>query len=427
MRVELRVGLWAVIAGVVVQSAACAARRGSGVVPPDAPVARPAVGNRVVRGVVVHDGTRAPAGFAAVFAQRDDDAGLGRQVPSATADSAGRFAMEGLDPGEYDFVARLGGEVGITGRSVFVIEGSAWDSVEIAVSPASTLLGVVQTASGEPVSDASVSVVRTGDLQWASTVRTGSNGSFTMDGLFPGSYSASVNSRGIASVFDRVPVEGAARATFVVTSRSGPKPRTDRVDFRQRPVSDGIRLPWRAVVIGSGGGIAGAGVDDTGAPARDFEVTLADATAPFKHGEKRRVVHGTTGLFAFDALPAGDYRLTAETPEGLVASANIRVSPPARAAVTLRFGEGIRLRGRVVHLGSPMQARVRIRAWDARDWRDSTTGPDGSFEIPHLVPSRDALIAIEPSKGKAYFRSLDLKGSDGSVDDLGALSDEPKR
>lgn len=345
-----------------------------------------------IEGTVVHAIDRSPARSAAVFAY--GSAADGKPAPMAMTDSAGRFSFDSLrTPAEYDFVARLGGDVGITETSVLA-RGEHWSGVEIEIFPGSTLRGDVRTIEGRPMVEADVFLARNGEFRWAVDARTNADGSFVAEGLFPGSYSIGVRSGPSVSVFQKLDVVANASASLTGSTA------------RDRTTPPGM--------------IAGVVIDEAGNAVRDFEVWIAraDGKNTLLPG---RVVHSIDGAFAFRSRAAGNYEARVRTASGLVGSKEFRMKEGSRATgIRVRVGKGVRLRGRVQMLREQRASTsiIEVCGHEPHDCRRGTLGADGAFEFAGLLPLRKVAVAIVTSDGVAKVWDVQLKRRDV---DLGTL------
>jgi len=231
----------------------------------------------------------------------------GRGTFSATTDSAGNYAINGVEPGNYTLVSyRTGYSRAVSNPgTVLTVEGDlAVTGANLTLTPGSpgVITGVVTDSSNKPVFGASVVFTPSGGGQ-PQTATTDANGAYTLSNVPPGTYS------GTASL------SGATAASPLETVTSGV---TLTVNFKLAP---------------GAGSATGRVVDTNGAP-------IVGATVFFNGGGLTTPATATTlanGTYTFapSSLPAGSYQVTATAP-GFGASTPILVVITSAATTTVQ-------------------------------------------------------------------------------------------
>jgi protocatechuate 3,4-dioxygenase beta subunit len=221
---------------------------------------------------------------------------------SRYTDANGRYSLDGLIPGTYA-VAAGGTSSPHIDESTYgrVVRGGlqidkdrVLDPIDLKLTSACTLTGIVRDSNGQPVASARI-FVRDAQgelLARKSTCGSGDNGEFVYRGLAPGTYTVS------ARVGNRV-----ARESANVSVRDGEKAHMDLV------VDAGLSLRVSAVDKSEKPLKAGISVKDE----RGFElgsILSADAMEDFLTG----AISSTEQKFG--PLPAGKYVVTATAADG---------------------------------------------------------------------------------------------------------------
>ncbi|NMO15430.1 carboxypeptidase regulatory-like domain-containing protein [Pyxidicoccus fallax] len=265
-----------------------------------------------------------------------------------TTDARGRFALEGLEPGEYAVWAEA---VSGTGRMEEVAAGR--EGVEVRLEKALHYQGTVRDEDGAPVVGARVTALHLEHSRYFEGMTEG-NGRFRLAPLPPGQYVL------LFSRSELLPVHWVPRGDVeqdLDVTMYRPRRLTGRVVRAREPVSGGVSVQLL--------------------------------------GERRMLsaVTDDTGRFTFDRLPLGAFTLTASH-GGQDAVAQVRlargVTPPE---VELSLGTGVRVRGTVRdERGRPIAgAQVRLRSGSGRyehDWKSTETDAKGAYTLGPVAPRR---------------------------------------
>ena len=221
----------------------------------------------------------------------------GRHVKS---DASGTFKIESLTAGTYRalITAVQTGNVAREESVEVMAEGITEHTFTL---PVSKLTGKVLSSSDAPVAGATVSVSYTrgadSSFLFANTLQgtSGSDGSFEITGLPPGTYTASASKQGSGSgILNNV----------VVPADGEPPPVTIRM------VSDGGTLVSVALDM------------TTGAPVKQAWCYLFSESGRYDHGATR----GADGVMTIDGIPPGDYRVEVSSYGYSVASHQVTIN-----------------------------------------------------------------------------------------------------
>lgn len=208
-----------------------------------------------------------------------------------TADGAGRYELDGLEPGNYHFYAddQHRGAFVSTG-AVPLGEGETRDH-DIELTWGAQISGTVVDPSGAPV--ANVSVRFTSAEHEQARCMTDAAGAFTCGSL-----------KGATSYAPAVfPGDDGTRPFPFVAPASA-------VDLGVDASARGVRL----AIDPRTAAITGTVLDETGAPAVDVRVrATGDGLFPYEWLPAPTVTTDVAGHFRFDHLAPGDYELDAET------------------------------------------------------------------------------------------------------------------
>jgi protocatechuate 3,4-dioxygenase beta subunit len=216
------------------------------------------------------------------------DGSLAREPPPfrATTDDAGRFELSGLAPGRVTGGARASGFANqVVGAT---LDAAALNELEVKMRREARVVGIVLDSRGDPVAKAWVSgAPASADSRMSSYsmmsshATSGSDGTFTLDGLTPGEQNLRAGHR----------EKGAAETRlFVEESRE---------------------TRWEAHLL-AGSSLGGTVVDERGAPLADFHVA---AVRRGDVGLWLREDHADEqGRFHIDNCPEGEFVLAVRAP-----------------------------------------------------------------------------------------------------------------
>lgn len=293
--------------------------------------------------------------------------GLGMAQQFGTPGPDGRFRLTGLEPGLWTVNAY--GPNGRNARAeVEVTAGGGPYRVDLEIGGGLTLAGTV-TAAGEPLPGASVHLTRA-DGPHRASARTGSDGSFRIEGLEAGVYEVVVG-HGMAHLGRR------------------------ELDLAG---DDEIHLDVAAASL------AGSVLDAEGGPVGEAQVHARSARGDGSEGLVMTLTD-PAGRFAFAFLPPGEYEVIANAHAGPSARATVSLEAGDRREVELRLDRGSEL-VLIPHLaggGHPLRVTVSVlRAGGPVYQNVAPVAADGSavfFDVPDgawtLIAHGDETAMVE--------------------------------
>jgi len=362
-----------------------------------------------IRGTVLSS-TGDPVGKATVMLSPVNRRGAGRMPDgagpagaSATTDSTGNFAVQGVSPGSYTISARrtgfVAGSYGPKGapKILELAEGQELTGVQIRLTPQAVISGKVVDEDGDPLQSASVQILKE---QWrngrkqhtpAGGVSTNDLGEYRVANLMPGRYHVVV-AYGRQNPDGRAPrIPGAisdvnytpnyyAGATDIDQATplqliAGQEMRA--VDFQLRKTAT-----WR---------IRGHVLDDSGRPARNVGVMAMPTETGYSGIRSTGMVRNSEGAFEIAGLPPGSY--------ALVVNRSSRDEPRATARTVVQVGSRD-LDGVVVQLARTFEITGVVRV------------------VGEGVESRNSQVLAEPLEPGVTF----FGGNDGRVKSDGTWS-----
>lgn len=342
-------------------------------------------------------------------------------------DDDGRFAIEGVRPGERRVVASRGwsqtmrrpgsSDDDVQGERVTVAAGATATVRLVVEARAGVIRGAVTDERGQPVGDAWVIASRVSeasgrlassaarDTRWSwgrddRPVITGPDGRFAVRELAPGRYAVRAYRRG----------GGEAVA-------------------EQVEVGATVSLVIRAT-----GSLAGTvAVAGGGAPPDELHVAVSDEQTGFSRRER---FFRTGGAFALHDLPAGTFVVSVDAAGGRGLATVALAIGERKTGLTLVLERKVRVRGRMVELGTTtpvagMQAIVQpVRGVSTSTFvmsesgdRQHISGDDGRFELADVPTGKSWLVAwplawdSSPWAGSRTYVELDAAA--GEVIDVG--------
>ncbi|WP_394839528.1 carboxypeptidase regulatory-like domain-containing protein [Pendulispora rubella] len=358
-----------------------------------------------IEGTVV-DGSGAPVSAANVQAK----GGTWGWNQTTTRDD-GTFAIKGVNPGDYRVSASHGWSAmrapgtkddDVQGVSTAVKAGETARVKVIVESQRDEIRGRVVDDGGQPVTDAFVDAERESDsaskaqgqagraMRWAwgrrTPVLTELDGRFTLTKLSPGTYTVRAFRKGGGET-----------------------------------ISEKIRTGTEVTLtIRRTGSISGTVVGSKGASPERFSVTLRDEKTGVSRDES---FFRTGGSFVLRDLPAGDFILSAEAPDGR-AQTKVQLEQGAkREGLRLELEGNASLRGRIVALdnGQPVPGMVvmvrpakggsgmmAIGGSMGDQDRKNVTDAEGRFEVERCPAGRVTLSAYPNDYRGSEFSSIYL-------------------
>jgi hypothetical protein len=285
--------------------------------------------------------------------------------------SAGDYTFNGVPPGTYTLSVIAPGYAAPLPQTATVTADVATPSVGFAMPANSAITGTVSDTEKpvQPAGGASVSYIGAGSTTGGGTIATNTNGTYTLSGVPPGTYSVSVADNGFISPSAQavtVPINGTATAKFTVTANSE---LTGTVTDSQMPAQllTGVSVQYTGT-----GGATGSGSAKTAA----------------------------TGNYTFMGVPPGTYLITA-TLVGFTSPAGQSVTVPASgtgtAMVTLSATSGITGLVTNAQTSQPMPGVTITYTGTTGDVgrATATTGADGSYTFSRVSPGAYYVAATE--------------------------------
>ncbi len=201
------------------------------------------------------------------------------------AAQGGGFSLE-VEPGSYHLSARRGAEAGAQGAPIAIAAGRTVRGVVLQLGTASAIGGMVfAQSSGRPISGASITLTASGSASMAGTAVSDAAGSFSIGGLAPGSYDATVHADGFSDQLRRG-VTVALAQTF----------------------------PLQISLTGTGA-VSGLVTDSAGRVLAGAVVRIAAGFGPAAGVAQSEAVAGADGRYRLDNLAPGTVRLAASRDE----------------------------------------------------------------------------------------------------------------
>ncbi len=310
-----------------------------------------------------------------------------REPRDARTDGDGRFQFDGLEPGNFEVMARKGMQIGTSDVVALAVAGAATDVV-VPVDRGYVVSGRVKSeADGRALADIRVSASRdTPPFGQAARTRSNPDGTFALEGMLPGSYRLNAYEEGFGFSGARARVISADVGNVELLLPSAVKV-TGRVTSADGKPVEGATVQARIESRRSGG--MSVGGDSSG----------TDADGRF---ELRRVTGGTS------------LQLSAQHDQQGAASVGpieIKTGEPKVIDLTLKKGASISgvVRTEDGRPAANVRVGVTIRspAMIVAGGRPDLTGPDGRYRLDNLNPGRVTVSAAR--SGRAEFDPTDDK------------------
>jgi uncharacterized GH25 family protein len=350
------------------------------------------------------------AGVKVELAQKESAARQG------STDAQGVFRFEAVAEGEYSVELTKSGyrHLNRSRRWIHVAAGGDPVRVEERMLRQGQLSGKV-TGAGKPVAGADLQLLLLGNFI-GQVQRTDAKGEFRFQGVDPGTYILSARATRSSSPS---PDQDGRRMGFVRTWYPSLPDASAAAKIVVSPGADlfGQDIELRAVPVHR---VSGRVLSVNGEPAGGISVKAAPpeefAVAEFELATKS----GDDGVFEFDGLPDGNWRITAEAKadgEGLYAGLWETVAGRDLERLELRFALPIVLSGKVVRAATgapaerqPLGVMLAPREGGSR-LSFSAVKADGSFRIENLVPGSYRFQPTSPG-APYYLASIEMNGRD---------------
>jgi sarcosine oxidase gamma subunit len=261
--------------------------------------------------------------------------------------SAGWFALDGLSPGKW--VLRARGPNDETGEATVPIFNDAFTNITILVAasahdarspvrqrptpparPGGIEGHVLHAQTGQPVENATITVVRGPGPVPDIAPLTDSTGWFALDGLLPGKWVLLARSPNdeTAETTVQISSDGFTNVTITLAaSLYGGRSRNGRSNVPKRPASQTQHGSVDGHVVYAGSGL----------PVENATVTIVQGAGPVPDIAP---LTDSGGWFALDGLPPGEWVLGARSPNDETGQATVMVSAGDVAQITISVGHG---------------------------------------------------------------------------------------
>lgn len=327
-----------------------------------------------VEGRVVNAANGEPLNKSSVLLQRTDGArseigkATGSALPqlfSTTTDATGRFAMKNIDPGGYrlqasraGFVTAEYGAKKLTGSGTLLtlVAGRAVKDITVRLTPHGVVAGRIQEEDGEPVTSASVQLLRLRyqngkkQLQATATATTNDLGEYRAFGIPPGKYYVFAIVQGTDA--------NSVLAGLAVDRSATPRPEENYVATYYPGTPD----PAAAVPLEVAAASQIRGIDMTLAKRRTFSIRGRVSPAGTMMILAPRSLAGALSLKVVRLDPKGEFEIHGVAPGSYALTTSARIGNKAySASMPLEVGstniEGINF---VVGTGVPVTGRLRV-------------------------------------------------------------------
>ncbi|MGZ6124479.1 MAG: carboxypeptidase regulatory-like domain-containing protein, partial [Myxococcales bacterium] len=293
------------------------------------------------------------------------------------AAQGGGFSLE-VDPRSYHLTARRGAEAGAQGAPIPIAAGRTVRGVVLQLGAASAIAGMVLAqSSGRPISGANVTLTASGSTSMAGTAASDAGGSFSINGLAPGSYDAVVHADGFSDQLRRG-ITVAVAQTF----------------------------PLQVSLTGTGA-VSGLVTDSAGRMLAGAVVRIAPGFGPGAGVAQSEAVAGADGRYRLDNLAPGTVRLAASRDESSFGpTRSVAVVEGQESPLDFTLADNGTLAGHVqLKSGVPPDPGITIRAVQQGDmggFRDGavlgSTAVDagGAYQLS-LPPGHYRVVAMGPN------------------------------
>ncbi|WP_224365643.1 carboxypeptidase regulatory-like domain-containing protein [Hyalangium versicolor] len=301
-----------------------------------------------------------------------------------SADGEGRFALEGVGPCVYDFVAEQKGLYAV--GHVELEPQMAPPEVVLNLGQALLVEGTVRDEAGQPVEGASVAVNLWGRSSQAWQAVTTQDGHYRLGPMEPGTYALDIERSGYVDVRDEEYV----------------------LELGMEPVE------W---VLQRAATVSGMVVDEEGKPVGDLSLQLSGSGsgADFEYGDHTET--GADGRFSMDVSRVGTWSLVIDDERFAPQRLSIQ-APSQELRVVVRRGATVV--GTVTDEQGVPQPRVFVTLWNAAtkseeedSIRSSSTDSRGRFILKGLPEGRFVVEAKRDIDGteRSVGKPVELHGS----------------
>ena len=335
---------------------------------------------RLDPGATLTGTVRLPDGRPAIGARVDrvrEGGGFMRGMSGVSTDGAGRYVLDGLEPGDHSIEATHP-EYPRAVRDVELKPGP--NGLDLDLEGGQPVRGVVLSDEGKAVAGARVDLVEPGRFWGGFGAETGVDGTFSVDGVKDGRYGVRVAASGYASSDPDLEIEVAGQPV-------------EGLD---------LRLTRGGALVGSVEGVS--------------EEDYARIDLQAIHQEGRGFLGGTVdfeGRFRIENAAEGRWELRGSIREsGRRAEAEVVLEPGApEATVVLTFGGGLTLTGRARQGETPVRgAVVALEGVDVPDNAWTETDNDGRFVLEGVEAGEYKLSLRQWDTGMTYTETLNLDG-----------------
>jgi hypothetical protein len=330
----------------------------------------------------------------------------------AATDTEGRYEMTLDEPGDYQLtIQRTNGSYTEQQQCSFRVQvPSTTDYQHDAELPDSIIRGQVRLESGEPAAHAPISLTPNSDAGFSvfqeltNTIITCSeDGSFSIDGVMPGSYR--LRAGGVGYIQRMLASSGELTAPHGQSSLAITVNENQLIDNISLVLPEAGEITVR-VIDASGAPVEGATIfirHEDGTPAEEFAVASTD----------------TKGHCSYQGLSEGNYQVSARTaeqasPEGAL----VRVQAGAASQIELQLESGTLLTVSTVDgEGEPVAANLRVIDSDGRDHASyfSVLALQKRMGAEGLSRSKQVIGPLSPGRYRVYAISSDGKSEDKPV------------
>ncbi len=289
----------------------------------------------------------------------------GRSHRGVTDDEGG-FALDDVSPGPISLYGEAPHRQRAELKSLEVKAGQDLAGLEVVLPPAAAVEGKVLSPDGQPVPDATVSVVRPtqNDLPSFSPLRAATDGDgwYRIDGIPPGKQTLEARA------------EGYRRAVREIEA----PPRTATLDFA---LERGLEVSGRVV-------------DDGGNPVPGAQLLLSAGRFSV---DAPRALSEVDGSFRLSGLQDGTYMLRASKdgyaptdPRGQT----VTLAGAPVSGLEVRLSAGGTITGRLT--GVEFSQLSRVRVWAQTEFYSGRVDAEGGYQISHLSPGDWTVTAVVP-------------------------------